>query len=134
MAHEAGIEFTLFDVAEIFKTTPYVADLKPGGQYVAKDMYEAGGVHMVMKTLLCEGLLHGDCMTVTGQTLGENIEQVTWNPDQKVLPNARAPITATRGGVGLTGTLAPHASVVNVEGSPSLHYSGPAPVFVCEAD
>src|SRR3546814_2926657 len=72
MAHEAGIEFTLFDVAEIFKTTPYVADLKPGGQYVAKDMYEAGGVYMVMKTLLSEGLLHGDCMTVTGKTLGEN--------------------------------------------------------------
>src|SRR3546814_19387428 len=84
MAHEAGIEFTLFDVAEIFKTTPYVADLKPGGQYVAKDMYEAGGGYMVMKTLLREGLLHGDCMTVTGKTLGENIEQVQWNPDQKI--------------------------------------------------
>src|SRR3546814_10455804 len=77
MAHEAGIEFTLFDVAEIFKTTPYVADLKPGGQYVAKDMYEAGGVSMVMKTLLSEGLMHGDCMTVTGKTLGENIQKVT---------------------------------------------------------
>ncbi len=84
MAHEAGIEFNLFDVAEIFKTTPYCADLQPGGHYVARDMYDAGGVYMLMKTLLAEGFLHGDCLTVTGRTLGENIDQVIWNPDQKV--------------------------------------------------
>ena len=68
MAHEAGIEFTLFDVAEIFRTTPYIADLKPGGRYVAKDMHAAGGIYMVMKTLLEGGYLHGDCLTVTGRT------------------------------------------------------------------
>src|SRR6187399_3775948 len=88
MANECGIDFDLFDVAEIFKTTPYIADLKPGGKYVAKDMHEAGGAYMVMKTLLAEGLLHGDCLTVTGKTLGENIDEVTWNPDQQVIYNA----------------------------------------------
>ena len=101
MAHEAGIEFDLFDVAEIFKTTPYIADLKPGGKYVAKDMYEAGSIYMLMKTLLAGGFLHGDCMTVTGKTLAENIDQVTWNPDQKVIYDVKAPITPTGGVVGL---------------------------------
>ena len=101
MASECGIEFDLFDVAEIFKSTPYIADLKPGGKYVAKDMYEAGGVYMVMKTLLAEGLLDGDCLTVTGKTLGENIEEITWNPDQKVIYDAKTPITPTGGVVGL---------------------------------
>ena len=81
----AGIEFDLFDVAEIFKSTPYIADLKPGGKYVAKDMHDAGGVYMLMKTLLDGGFLDGDCMTVTGKTLGENIDEITWNPDQKVI-------------------------------------------------
>jgi dihydroxy-acid dehydratase len=84
MANEAGIEFDLFDVAEIFKSTPYIADLKPGGKYVAKDMYEAGGVYMLMKTMLADnGFLDGDCMTVTGKTLGENIDEVTWNPTRR---------------------------------------------------
>ena len=134
MASEAGIEFTLFDVAEIFKSTPYIADLKPGGKYVAKDMYEAGGVYMVMKTLLAEGLLHGNCMTVTGKTLGENIDQVTWNPDQKVIYNAKTPITPTGGVVGLKGTLAPEGAIVKVAGMHRLQFSGPAQVFECEED
>src|SRR3546814_1447799 len=95
MAHEVGIDFDLFDVAEIFKTTPYIADLKPGGNYVAKDMYEAGGVYMLMKTLLDGGFLHGNCMTVTGKTLGENIDEITWNPDQKVIYDVKNPLTPT---------------------------------------
>ncbi|MGK6319759.1 dihydroxy-acid dehydratase [Sphingomonas sp. DT-204] len=134
MANEAGIEFDLFDVAEIFKSTPYCADLQPGGQYVAKDMYEAGGVYMLMKTLLAEGLLHGDCITVTGRTLGENIEQVTWNPDQKVIYDARTPITPTGGVVGLRGTLAPDGAIVKVAGLHHLQFEGPARVFDCEED
>ncbi|WP_326524569.1 dihydroxy-acid dehydratase [Sphingomonas sp.] len=134
MAHEAGIEFTLHDVAEIFKTTPYCADLQPGGNYVAKDMYEAGGVYMLMKTLLAEGLLHGDCMTVTGRTLAENIDQVTWNPDQKVIYDARTPITPTGGVVGLRGSLAPDGAIVKVAGLHSLQFEGPARVFDCEED
>jgi dihydroxy-acid dehydratase len=134
MAHEVGIEFDLFDVAEIFKTTPYCADLQPGGQYLARDMYEAGGVYMLMKTMLAEGLLHGDCLTVTGKTLAENIDEVTWNPDQKVIYDAGAPITPTGGVVGLRGSLAPDGAIVKVAGMHRLHFSGPARVFDCEED
>ena len=134
MAHEAGIDFDLFDVADAFKTTPYMADLQPGGQFVARDMYDAGGVYMLMKSLLAEGLLFGDCMTVTGKTLGENIDQITWNPDQKVIYPATAPITPTGGVVGLRGTLAPEGAIVKVAGMDRLIFTGPAQVFDCEED
>ncbi|MFM5915310.1 dihydroxy-acid dehydratase [Chakrabartia godavariana] len=134
MAHEAGLEFDLFDVAEIFKTTPYMADLKPGGNYVAKDMYEAGGVYMLMKSLLSEGLLHGNCMTVTGKTLGENIDEITWNPDQKVIHPATKPLSPTGGVVGLKGSLAPNGAIVKVAGMHRLQFKGPALVFDCEED
>ena len=134
MAHEAGINFDLFDVAEAFKTTPYMADLQPGGQFVARDMYDAGGVYMLMKSLLGEGLLFGDCMTVTGKTLGENIEEITWNPDQKVIYPATGPITPTGGVVGLRGTLAPEGAIVKVAGMDRLTFTGPAQVFDCEED
>ena len=134
MAHEAGISMDLFDVAEIFKTTPYMADLKPGGNYVAKDMYEAGGVYMLMKSLLGEGLLHGNCMTVTGKTLGENIDEITWNPDQKVIHAATAPLSPTGGVVGLRGSLAPNGAIVKVAGMERLEFTGPAQCFDCEED
>jgi dihydroxy-acid dehydratase len=134
MAHEAGIEFDLFDVAEIFKTTPYIADLQPGGQYVARDMYEAGGVYMLMKTLMDNGLLHGNCMTVTGKTLGENIEEITWNPDQKVIYDVKSPITPTGGVVGLRGSLAPDGAIVKVAGMARLQFTGPAQVFDSEEE
>ncbi len=134
MAHEAGIAFDLFDVAEAFKTTPYMADLQPGGQFVARDMHDAGGVYMLMKSLLAEGLLYGDCMTVTGKTLGENIEEITWNPNQKVIYPATAPITPTGGVVGLRGTLAPDGAIVKVAGMDRLTFTGPAQVFDCEED
>ncbi|GGE04922.1 dihydroxy-acid dehydratase [Polymorphobacter glacialis] len=134
MANEAGIAFDLFDVAEIFKSTPYIADLKPGGKYVAKDMYDAGGVYMLMKTLFEAGLLHGDCMTVTGKTLAENIDEVTWNPDQKVIYPVSNPLSPTGGVVGLTGSLAPDGAIVKVAGMARLQFSGPAQVFDCEED
>ena len=134
MANECGIDFDLFDVAEIFKTTPYMADLKPGGKYVAKDMHDAGGIYMLMKSLAATGLLHLDCMTVTGKTLGENIDEVTWNPDQKVIYDAKAPITPTGGVVGLRGSLAPDGAIVKVAGMKNLKFSGPARVFDCEED
>ncbi|NBR31739.1 MAG: dihydroxy-acid dehydratase [Sphingomonadaceae bacterium] len=134
MAHEAGIEFDLFDVAEIFKTTPYMADLKPGGNYVAKDMYEAGGVYMLMKSLLSEGYLKGDCLTVTGKTLGENIDEITWNPDQKVIYPATKPLSPTGGVVGLRGSLAPNGAIVKVAGMARLQFKGPAIVFDCEEE
>ena len=97
IAHECGIEFDLFDVAEIFGRTPYIADLKPSGRYVAKDMFEAGGVPLLMKTLLDNGHLHGDCITVTGRTIAENLEKVAWNPEQDVIHQASTPIAPTGG-------------------------------------
>ena len=131
IAHEAGIEFTLFDVAEIFKKTPYIADLKPGGRYVAKDMFEVGGIPLLMKTLLDNGYLHGDCMTVTGRTIAENLASVKWNPDQDVVRPANDPITPTGGVVGLRGNLAPDGAIVKVAGMPVDHqkFSGPARCF-----
>ena len=134
MASEAGIDFDLFDVAEAFKSTPYIADLKPGGKYVAKDMYEAGGVYMLMKTMLAGGFLDGNCLTVTGKTLSENIDQVTWNPDQKVIYDVKTPLSATGGVVGLRGSLAPDGAIVKVAGMHRLQFEGPARVFDCEED
>jgi hypothetical protein len=100
IAHECGIKFDLFDVAEVFKKTPYIADLKPGGRYVAKDLFEAGGVPLLMKTLLDHGFLHGDCVTVTGRTVAENLKRVMWNSDQDVIRPANNPLSATGGVVG----------------------------------
>lgn len=134
MAHEAGIEFDLFDVAEIFRKTPYIADLKPGGRYVAKDLFEAGGVQMVMKTLLEGGYLHGDCITVTGKTIAENLEDIDWYEDQDVIRKIDNPITLTGGVVGLKGSLAPDGAIVKVAGMSNLVFRGPARVFECEED
>ncbi|WP_108790358.1 dihydroxy-acid dehydratase [Erythrobacter sp. Alg231-14] len=134
MASECGIDFDLFDVAKIFKSTPYIADLKPGGKYVAKDMHEAGGVYMAMKTLLDGGFLDPEPMTVTGKTLGENIEEIAWNPDQKVFYDVKNPITPTGGVVGLKGSLAPDGAIVKVAGMERLKFTGPARVFECEED
>src|ERR1044071_9070333 len=129
IAHECGIKFNLFDVAEIFKKTPYVADLKPGGRYVAKDMFEVGGIPLLMKTLLDHGHLHGDCLTVTGRTIAENLKSVKWNPDQDVVYPADKPITVTGGVVGLKGNLAPEGAIVKVAGMSTLKFTGPARCF-----
>src|SRR5262250_620375 len=134
IAHEAGLKFDLFDVAEIFKKTPYIADLKPGGRYVAKDMFEAGGIPLLMKTLLDHGYLHGDCMTVTGRTMAENLKSVKWNPHQDVVRPADKPITVTGGVVGLKGNLAPEGAIVKVAGMSNLRFTGPARCFDCEED
>lgn len=134
MANEIGLDFDLFDVAEIFKKTPYIADLKPGGQYVAKDVYDIGGVPQILKTLLDGGYLHGDCLTVTGRTLQENLEDVTFNTNQKVIYPASNPITPTGGVVGLKGSLAPDGAIVKVAGMTNLKFSGPARCFDCEED
>ncbi|MCJ8143186.1 dihydroxy-acid dehydratase [Ancylobacter sp. A5.8] len=129
IAHEAGIKFDLFDVCEIFKRTPYIADLKPGGRYVAKDMFEAGGIPLLMKTLLEHGYLHGDCMTVTGRTIAENLASVKWNPHQDVVRPANDPITVTGGVVGLKGNLATEGAIVKVAGLKNQKFSGPARCF-----
>jgi dihydroxy-acid dehydratase len=129
IAHECGIKFDLFDVAEVFKKTPYIADLKPGGRYVAKDLFEAGGVPLLMKTLLDHGFLHGDCATVTGRTVAENMKRVTWNADQDVVRPADNPLSATGGVVGLKGNLAPAGAIVKVAGMAQLKFTGPARCF-----
>ena len=134
IAHEAGIEFDLLEVAEVFRRTPYLADLKPGGRYVAKDMHAAGGVPMLMRTLLDHGHIHGDCMTVTGRTIAENLEEVRFNPDQDVIRPADNPLAPTGGVVGLRGTLAPDGAIVKVAGLKKLHFRGPARVFEREED
>jgi dihydroxy-acid dehydratase len=134
IANECGIAFDLFDVAEIFKRTPYIADLKPGGKYVAKDMFEAGGVPLLMKTLLDHGFLHGDCLTVTGRTVNENLSKVVWNEHQDVIWPADKPITVTGGVVGLRGSLAPEGAIVKVAGmlQAELTFKGPALCFDSE--
>ena len=134
MANEIGINFDLFDVADIFKSTPYIADLKPGGNYVAKDMHEAGGVPMLLRTLLDEGFINGDCLTVTGKSIAENISEVTFDSTQKVIYPANKPITKTGGVVGLKGNFAPDGAIVKVAGMDNLKFTGPARCFDCEED
>ena len=129
MAHEVGIKFDLFDVAEIFRRTPYIADLKPGGRFVAKDMGEAGGAPMLLKTLLEGGYLHGDCMTVTGRTLAENVAGVKWRDDQEVIRPVSNPLSPTGGVVGLWGSLAPEGAIVKVAGLKNQKFTGPARCF-----
>jgi dihydroxy-acid dehydratase len=134
MANEAGIDFPLEEVAAIFKKTPYLADLKPGGQYVAKDMGEAGGMPMLMRTMLDGGYLHGDCLTVTGKSIEENLKDVVFDETQKVIYPVTNPLSPTGGVVGLTGSLAPDGAIVKVAGMDNLVFEGPARVFDCEED
>ena len=134
IANEVGIDFDLHAVAKIFKSTPYIADLKPGGRYVAKDLYEVGGVPILMKALLDGGFLHGDCITVTGKTIAENLKKVVVPKNQDVIRTTKKPITPTGGVVGLKGNLAPQGAIVKVAGMKNLVFSGPARVFDCEED
>ncbi|WP_299955923.1 dihydroxy-acid dehydratase [uncultured Roseobacter sp.] len=136
MAHEAGIDFFLEDVCEIFRDTPYFVDLKPGGQYVAKDLYEAGGVPVVMKELRKAGLIHEDCITATGYSIGEEIDKVSLQADGRVIYPVEAPLSKTGGVVGLKGNLAPEGAIVKIAGMEPQHllFTGPARVFECEQD
>ena len=136
IAHEAGIDFDLDDVCDIFRETPYFVDLKPGGQYVAKDLYEAGGVPVIMKELEKAGLIDRDCMTATGESIGDEIDKVTREADGKVIHPVATPITKTGGVVGLKGNLSPEGAIVKVAGmsEKEQHFSGPARVFECEEE
>jgi len=134
IAHEAGIDYDLFAVTEAFRSTPYIADLKPGGRFVAKDLYEAGGVPAVMKLLLDAGYLHGDCITVTGATLAENLAGVTLEEGQEVVRPVNRPLSPTGGVVGLRGNLAPEGAIVKVAGMAQLRFEGPARVFESEEE
>ena len=132
MANEAGIKFNLFDVADIFKSTPYIADLKPGGNYVAKDLYEAGGVPVLLKALAEGGHLNMNCLTVTGKTVKENLKNIVFPNNQKVIRNINNPITKTGGVVGLKGNIAEEGAIVKVAGMTRLVHKGPARVFDSE--
>ena len=132
IANEAGIKFDLMDVARIFKKTPYLADLKPGGKYVAKDMWKAGGVPMLLKTLLDGGYIHGDCMTVTGKTMRQNLKNVKFNKNQKVMRTYNQPLSPDGGVVGLKGNLAPDGAIVKVAGLKRLQFTGKARCFDTE--
>jgi dihydroxy-acid dehydratase len=134
IAHEAGIDFDLHAVAEIFRSTPYIGDLKPGGRYVMADLAQAGGVPLLMKALMDGGYLHGECITVTGKTVAENLAEVRWNPDQDVVRPITNPITPYGGVVGLEGSLAPEGAIVKIAGLKNLKFRGPARVFDCEED
>jgi len=132
LANEIGIKFDLMDVAKIFKKTPYLADLKPGGKYVAKDMWKAGGVPMLLKTLLDGGYIHGNCMTVTGKTMRENLRKVKFNSKQKVMRKYNNPLSADGGVVGLKGNLATEGAIVKIAGLKKLQFTGRARCFDTE--
>ncbi len=134
LASECGIDFDLHDVAEIFKRTPYIADLKPGGRYVARDMYEIGGVPVLMKALLDGGFMHGDCITVTGKTIAENLVDVSFPTNQDIIRTTGDPLSPTGGVVGLRGNLAPEGALVKVAGMKVLKFTGTARCFDCEED
>ncbi|PWG16687.1 dihydroxy-acid dehydratase [Salibaculum griseiflavum] len=136
IAHEAGIEFYLEDVCDIFRETPYFVDLKPGGTYVAKDLYEAGGIPVVMKELRKAGLIHTDCITASGRTIGEELDRIEREADGRVIYPIEKPLTETGGVVGLKGNLAPQGAIVKVAGIAPEHqvFTGPARVFECEED
>ena len=134
IANEIGIKFDLMDVAKIFKRTPYLADLKPGGKYVAKDMWLAGGVPMLLKTLMDGGFIHGDCMTVTGKTMKENLKNVKFKKNQKVMREYSNPLSKTGGVVGLKGNLAPEGGIVKIAGLKKLQFTGKARCFNTEED
>ncbi|MDP6440349.1 MAG: dihydroxy-acid dehydratase [Pelagibacteraceae bacterium] len=129
MANEAGINFSLEDVTKISKKTPYIADLKPGGKYVAKDLYEIGGVPILIKALLDGGFLQEDCMTVSGKTIGENHKDIVFPTDQKVIYKTSKPISSSGGFVGLKGNLAPDGAIIKVAGLKKKKFIGKAKCF-----
>ena len=129
IAHEAGIEFDLFDVAEVFKRTPYISNLRPGGKYLTKHLHDIGGVGIIIKELLDHGLLHGDCITVTGKTLAENYADVVFPDDQDVVYRVENAVYPSGGVVGLQGNLAPEGAIVKIAGMENLVFEGPARCF-----
>ena len=132
IANEAGIKFTLEDVTKISKRTPYIADLKPGGRYVAKDLYEIGGVPILIKALLEGGFLHEDCMTVSGKTIGENHKNIIFPSNQKIIYKTSKPLNPSGGFVGLKGNLAPEGAIVKVAGMKRKKFKGKAKCFDSE--
>jgi dihydroxy-acid dehydratase len=134
LAHEAGIRFTMDDVVAIMRRTPYIADLKPAGKYVAFDVHKIGGIPVILKALLDGGLLHGDCVTVNGRTLAENLKDVAFPTDQDVIYPVSHPISRTGGLTGLKGNLAPDGAIVKIAGMRKLRFEGTALCFDSEEE
>ncbi|MGF1562480.1 MAG: dihydroxy-acid dehydratase [Geminicoccaceae bacterium] len=135
IAHEAGIAFDLHDVAEIFRKTPYIADLKPAGQFVMRDLHDIGGVPVLMRALFEGGYLHGDCLTVTGKTVAENLANIRFDAEaQPIIRATSDPIMPVGGVVGLKGSLAPEGAIVKIAGLKSLQFTGKALCFDTEED
>jgi dihydroxy-acid dehydratase len=133
-AREAGIPFTIDDIEAISKRTPIIADMRPMGDYVALDLYEAGGTGVVGQRLMEAGKLHGDALTVTGQTLAEAIAEAKETPGQKVVRSLDNPVKATGGLVILKGNLAPNGAAVKLKGIEPKTHRGPARIFEREED
>jgi dihydroxy-acid dehydratase len=134
LANEAGLSFDLFDIDRVFRRTPLIADLKPGGRFLASDVHAMGGVPVILKALLDGGYLHGDCVTVTGKTMAENLADVVIPEDQEVVRPVSRPLYPSGGLVALKGTLAPDGAIVKVAGCKTRHFSGPARVFESEEE
>jgi dihydroxy-acid dehydratase len=136
MANECGIDFDIFEIEKIFKKTPYIADMKPGGKYVAKDLFEVGGVQMILKVLLDAGYIHGDCLTVTRKTMAENLSDIKFNEDQDVVYRPEKPLSKSGGVVVLRGNLAEDGAVVKVAGmqNDALVFTGSALCFDSEEE
>ena len=134
LAHELGIELQMDDFERISRATPLYASLKPGGRFVATDLYAAGGVPVILKRLDDAGLLHRDQITVTGQTIGEVAESATEAPGQEVVLPVDAPLKPEGGLAILRGNLAPEGSVVKVAGTERRKQTGPARVFESEEE
>ena len=134
IAHTAGIPFSIDEFDRISKRVPLIADLKPGGRFVATDLFEAGGTPLVAQRLLEAGLLHASALTVTGKTIGDEAKKAVETPDQEVVRPANHPLKSTGGLVILKGNLAPEGCVVKVAGHEIEHHAGPARVFDCEED
>ena len=133
IAHEAGIAFHLDDVDKVFRRTPLIADLKPGGRFLASDVFYAGGAPMILKSLLDGGYLDGDCLTVTGRTLGEELGSIG-SPDGEVVRACENALASTGGLVVLKGNLAPNGALLKVAGLKKLQHRGPARVFESEEE
>jgi dihydroxy-acid dehydratase len=133
IAHEAGIRFSLDDVAEVFARTPLIADLQPGGRFLAIDLHRAGGVASVLKALLDGGYLHGDALALSGRTLAEELATQA-PPDGDVVRATSAALHPTGGVVVLKGNLAPDGALIKIAGLKSAVFEGPARVFECEED
>ncbi len=134
LAHEADVEFTIDDIERVSRATPLLADLKPGGRFVASDMHAAGGVGILTRRLLEAGALHADCPTVTGRTIGEESLGVRETPGQEVVRDLARPLKPFGGLVILRGNLAPDGAVLKIAGHERLYHRGPARVFDCEED